>query len=195
MSRIPDDEIDRVKKETDLVALVQSRGVRLKQKGANWVGLCPLHDDKKTANLIVTPGKGLWRCMASQCGKAGNAIQLVQAIDGVSFRHAFEILAGGKALESSPRNGKPIKKSEARRLPCPVESSEEDDELLEKVAGFYAERLAAPEGTAARQYLEARGLGGDLAERFQIGFADRSLGLRIPHSRTKEGAALRDMLT
>jgi DNA primase len=59
MARIPDSEIDRIKTGTDLVALIQSRGVPLKQHGANWTGFCPFHDDKETPNLIVTPGKGL----------------------------------------------------------------------------------------------------------------------------------------
>ena len=68
MARIPDPEIDRIKSETDLVALIQSRGVALKQQGANWTGFCPFHDDRETPNLIVTPGKGLWRCMAACCG-------------------------------------------------------------------------------------------------------------------------------
>jgi DNA primase len=48
-----------------------------------------------TANFIVSPAKGLFHCMA--CGKAGNAIQFVQAHDGVSFRHAFELLDKGGA--------------------------------------------------------------------------------------------------
>ena len=78
MPRIPEDEIERVKGAADLVALIQSRGVSLKQQGGNWTGLCPFHDDRKTPNLIVTPAKGLFRCMACGCGKTGNAIQFVQ---------------------------------------------------------------------------------------------------------------------
>ena len=67
MARIPEEEIERIKTGTNLVALIQSRGVSLKQKGQNWTGLCPFHDDKQTPNLIVTPGKGLFRCMAANC--------------------------------------------------------------------------------------------------------------------------------
>ena len=114
MPRIPDSEIERIKSETNLVALIQSRGVTLKQQGQNWTGLCPFHDDKQTPNLIVTPGKGLFRCMAANCGKTGNAIQFVQWHDGISFRHAFELLAnggkaafeqsGGTAKKASPQN-------------------------------------------------------------------------------------------
>jgi DNA primase len=112
MARIPDTEIDRIKTETDLVALIQSRGVALKQQGTNWTGFCPFHADKETPNLIVTPGKGLWRCMSSACGATGNSIQFVEKFDGLSFRHAFEVLAnGGKAAfehaPDSPRSTRP----------------------------------------------------------------------------------------
>ena len=95
MARIPDGDIDRIKRETDLAALVRSRGIELRKHGTgNLVGKCPFHNDDKTPNLIVTPAKGLWHCMA--CGAAGNAIQFVEKFDGVSFRHAFELLSAGK---------------------------------------------------------------------------------------------------
>ena len=62
--RIPEADIERVKRTTDLVALVQSRGIELKKHGAkDWIGRCPFHGDKETPNLIVTPEKGLWHCI------------------------------------------------------------------------------------------------------------------------------------
>lgn len=195
MARIPDTEIDRIKTETDLVALIQSRGIALKQQGANWTGFCPFHDDKETPNLIVTPGKGLWRCMSSACGATGNPIQFVEKFDGLSFRHAFEILAnGGKAaFEHSPDS--PRTKATVPRLPCPLEDTAEDAKLLEQVADYYAKRLTAPENQAARDYLASRGLDDpDLWQRHQIGFADRTLGLRIPEKNRRQGAEIRARL-
>lgn len=195
MARIPESEIDRIKTETDLVALIQSRGVALKQQGANWTGFCPFHDDKETPNLIVTPGKGLWRCMSSACGRTGNPIQFVEHFDGLSFRHAFEVLAnGGKsAFERSPDS--PRTKATVPRLPCPLEDTAEDVKLLEQVADYYAKRLLAPENQAARDYLAARGLDDpELWQRYQIGFADRTLGLRIPEKNRKQGAEIRSRL-
>ena len=89
--RIPETDIERVKRSTDLRALVQSRGIELKRHGSkDWIGRCPFHEDRDKPNFIVTPDKGLFHCMA--CGKAGNAIQFVEQHDGVSFRHAFELL-------------------------------------------------------------------------------------------------------
>ena len=58
MPRIPETEIARIKTETDLVALIQSRGVALKQQGENWIGLCPFHGDKDTPNLRVIGEQG-----------------------------------------------------------------------------------------------------------------------------------------
>jgi len=195
MARIPDPEIDRIKSETDLVALILSRGVALKQQGANWTGLCPFHDDRQTPNLIVTPGKGLWRCMAGGCGATGNAIQFVERFDGLSFRHAFELLANGgrAAFEHAPEA--PRKLTTVPRLPCPLEESAEDSQLLEQVAAYYASRLLAPEGQAARDCLAARGLDDPgLWQRFGIGVADRTLGLRIANKQRVGGKRLRDQL-
>jgi len=55
--RIPEEDIERVKAECDLVALVQSRGVTLKQQGSNWTGLCPFHDDQKTVDRVRRSGR------------------------------------------------------------------------------------------------------------------------------------------
>ena len=99
--RIAEADLERVKRETDLVALVRGRGVELKKYGSkDFVGKCPFHQDVATGNFIVSPLKGLWHCMA--CGLAGNAIQLVQRFDGISFRHAFEVLAHGGTAGYTP---------------------------------------------------------------------------------------------
>jgi DNA primase len=191
MPRIPEEEIERIKTETNLVALIQSRGVALNQQGLNWTGLCPFHDDKQTPNLIVTPGKGLFRCMAANCGKTGNAIQFVQWHDGVSFRHAFELLANGGKVAFEQSAGI-AKKSLIQKLPCPLDA-EEDSKALAQVSDYYAERLA--KNPDALAYLASRGLDDEsLIERFKIGFSDRTLGLRIPHARRKDGAELREKL-
>jgi DNA primase catalytic core len=194
MPRIPESEIARIKTDTDLVALIQSRGVSLKQQGTNWTGFCPFHDDQENPNLIVTPGKGLWRCMAACCGATGNVIQFVERFDGLSFRHAFEVLAnGGKA--AFEQSGGIAKKSTVPKLACPIEDTEEDARLLQQVADYYAKRLTAPESQLARDYLASRGLDdSELWKRYQIGFADRTLGLRIPEKNRVQGKEIRTRL-
>jgi DNA primase catalytic core len=192
--RIPEADIDRVKRDTDLAALAQSRGVEFKKHGRDLIGRCPFHNDQGTPNFIVSPGKGLWHCMA--CGKAGNAIQFVQQHDGLSFRHAFELLrTGGKAIFTA----RPLtKQSTVPLLPCPLDAEADDVTLFAQVVAYYHERLKSLQTATtatARAYLASRGLDNDeLIDRFQIGFADRTLGLRLPNKNRAEGERLRSRL-
>ena len=87
---IPQAEIERLRREVDLVKLVGSRGVQLKRTGRSWQGKCPFHADGKTPSLSITPSKGLWRCFG--CDAAGDAIQFIELSAHVSFREAVEIL-------------------------------------------------------------------------------------------------------
>ena len=119
--------------------------------------------------------------------------------DGVSFRHAFELLTEGRAAfvtDNTPR-----KVATTRRLDNPLDRSAEDAALFEQVVDYYHERLLKTQD--ALTYLERRGLygsacpagsGDEAIERFRIGFADRTLGLRLPDKHRKDGAELRTRL-
>ena len=188
MARIPEDQLEHIKATVDLAAVVRARGIALeKHGGGNLVGLCPFHEDKHTPNLIVTPEKGLFRCMS--CGAAGNVIQFVEKYDGISFRHAVELLTDGGGVAATSYRRTP----NTRKLPCPVSDTAGDAEALGQVIAYYQERFTHhPDGM---DYLEKRGLGcPELVARFRIGFADRTLGLRVPQRSSKEGAELRDRL-
>jgi len=191
MPRIPESEIERIKRETDLLALVRSRGIELEKHGSkDWRGRCPFHDDKETPNFVVSPDVGLWRCWA--CGKAGNPIQFVQHHDGISFRHAFELLDRGskEAYASRPL----AKNCTVPVLPCPLDPEADDATLMQQVTGYYQERLRAV--PVARAYLAGRGLDSDeIITRYQLGFSDRTLGLRLPDANRKTGELLRTRLT
>ncbi len=135
MARIPEEAIDRVKKSTDLAALVRSRGIDLKPHGTNnLIGCCPFHDDKEPS-FVVTPNKGLYHCLG--CGAAGNPIQFVEKFDGVSFRHAFELLADGGGAVFKPSGTKRIKQATIPRLELPINPESSDDELLLQIMEFY----------------------------------------------------------
>jgi DNA primase catalytic core len=189
--RIPEADLGQVKRQTDLVALVQSRGIELARHGTkDFIGRCPFHDDRSKPNFIVSPQKGLWHCMA--CGKAGNVIQFVQQHDGVSFRHAFELLRQGSpaVFTAQPMQ----KQSTVPKLPCPLDAGADDATLFSQVVNYYHERLK--QTPAARAYLASRGLDNDqLIDHFQIGFADRSLELRLLEKDCVEGERLRSRLT
>ncbi len=190
MPMIPDGEIDRIKQTTDLPAVIRSRGVELKPAGHDLVGLCPFHEDHDPS-LRVTPGKGLWRCMS--CGATGNVIQFIQRFDGVSFRHAFELLKAGSAAFTGAPSGQPAKKTTIPRLPAPVAADADDQAALRQVLDYYHERLK--ENPAALAYLQKRGIGdASTIAAFRIGFVDRTLGLGLPHANRKEGATIRERL-
>ena len=190
MARFDDGELDELKKKTDLAALIRSRGVELRGgEAGNLVGRCPFHDDA-TPSLVVTPGKGLWRCMSPACGATGNAIQFIMRKDGLSFRHAVELLRApsAAAFTTTART--------VPKLPPPVALDADDQTLLRQVVDYYAERLSDPAaGASARRYLEKRGLGSaEAIAAHKLGFADRTLGLRLPMTNRKDGAAIRARL-
>jgi len=191
MARIPKDELERLKKETDLAALVRARGVELKRHGKDLLGLCPFHDDKEPS-LVVTPSKGLWNCLGA-CGEGGTVVDWVMKTEGVSFRHAVELLREGLSSLAAAPSDRPVKISTVPKLPCPLDEKATDAELLDQVVDFYHETLlASPEAMA---YLEKRGIADDEAiHRFRLGYANRTLGLRLPKANRRLGAELRGRL-
>ncbi len=190
MAMIPDDEIERIKRESDLAAVVRARGIELKPQGGDLIGLCPFHADKNPS-LHVTPAKRLWRCVS--CQATGNVIQFVQKFDGVSFRHACELLKSGKlSALSGPSTGAPVKKSTVPKLESPLAVDADDQAALRQVFDYYHARLK--ENPAALAYLKKRGLAAEAIATFKIGFVDRTLGLRLPQKNRKEGAEMRERL-
>src|SRR5213593_4739698 len=99
MARIPQDEIDRIKCEVSLADLVRARGIELRAHGENLIGRCIWHQDD-TPSLVVTPAKNLWHCMGA-CQAGGDVFAWVQKSEGVSFRHAYELLVSRFFVTSS----------------------------------------------------------------------------------------------
>ena len=189
MARIPDHEIERLKSEVSLVRLVESAGVELKKQGKDLVGRCPWHEDN-TPSLLVSEAKNLWHCMGA-CQTGGTVIDWTMKLHGVSFRHAVELLRNDSSLAAVPAT--PVKHSTVRKLSAPVAFDADDRALLRQVIGYYHDTLKqSPEALA---YLKARGLDHPEAiDRFKLGFANRTLGLRLPESNRKAGAELRGAL-
>jgi len=189
MARIPDDQLDRLKTEISLQRLAESQGVILKRHGADLLGLCPFHDDHDPS-LVISPDNTLWhRLGACQCG--GTVIDWVMKAEGVSFRHAVELLLADYAPTALAAEGKGgAKRTTTRKLPAALESDAEDAKLLMQVIDYYHQTLKQhPEALA---YLEKRGLTDPEAiDRFKLGFANRTLGYRLPAKNRKEGAAIR----
>ena len=197
MARIPEQELTRLKQEISLQRIIESAGIALKRHGADLLGLCPFHDDK-TPSLVITPKTNLWHCLGA-CQTGGSVIDWVMKVEGVSFRHAVELLqndrfsslAAGSSTATS--TAKPIKHSTVQKLPTSLANNAEDDKLLVQVIDYYHQALKdSPEALA---YLQKRGIGSaEAIEYFKLGFANRTLGYRLPFKNRKEGAAIRGQL-
>ena len=196
MPRIPAELIESIKRDVPCRQVLEASGSVFAKHGADIVCVCPFHTDK-TPSLIISERKNLWRCHGA-CGIGGDVVALTMKLKGVSFRHAVELLAEGlpttgKTGSSSFAAGS-VARSTVRALPCPLDASADDARLMSQVVDYYAARLAVP-GNAGRAYLASRGLeDADFMRRFALGFADRSLGLRLPTKQRKEGAELRSRL-
>jgi DNA primase len=201
MARIPDADIQRLKDEISVLRLVESAGVELKKTGKDWAGRCPFHADD-TASLVITPSKNLWHCFGCQIG--GGVVDWVMKFKGVSFRHAVELLKDDSALaaggvdgpfgsRTGALDGEPVKHSTVRSLAAPVALDADDRAVLLQVVDYY--RLSLKQSPEALAYLQSRGLNHpELIDHFKLGFANRTLGLRLPDKRRVEGAQIRARL-
>lgn len=187
MARIPEDELERLKAGVSLVRLIEASGVKLERRGKDHVGRCPFHEDG-TPSLSVSAEKNLWRCFGCEAG--GDVIAWVMKREGVSFRHAVELLKADYAPDASAPA--PAVKSTVAKLPT-LATPAEDAALMGEVMGYYHTALKrTPEALA---YLERRGLmHPELIEHFQLGFSDRTLGYRLPQANRKAGADVRGRL-
>lgn len=190
MARIPEREVERLKREVSVQRLAEARGIKLVRHGADLLGKCPFHNDR-TPSLVITPSKNLWHCLGA-CNTGGTAIDWVMRANGISFRHAVEMLRQDYLpLAADPIQ--PVKTGTVRKLPPPVARDADDHELLSQVVGYYNETLRqSPE---ALKYLESRGLkSAEIIDRFRLGFANRTLGYRLPAKNRAAGAEMRGRL-
>jgi len=190
MARIPESEVERLKREVSVQRLAEARGIKLHRHGADLLGLCPFHDDRNPS-LVITPAKNLWHCLGA-CNEGGTCIDWVMKANGISFRHAVELLREDH-LPIAADPVQPVKHGTVRKLPPPVARDADDRELLLQVVSYYSETLKqSPE---AMRYLESRGLqSSEIIDRFRLGFANRTLGYRLPAKNRAAGAEMRGRL-
>jgi DNA primase len=190
MARVPEEELERIKREISIERLVESSGVELRRHGADLIGPCPFHEDREPS-LVVSPQKNLWHCLGA-CQTGGSVIDWVMKVQGVSFRHAVELLRNGHSpLAAAP--ARPLKQSTTPKLPCPFERDAEDEELARRVVDFYHATLKA--NSEALDYLAKRGLeSAEMIERFRLGYSNRTLGYRLPAKNRQAGEEIRGRL-
>lgn len=161
--RIPQAFLDNLLDRLDIVEVVDRR-VKLKKTGKNYSARCPFHEEK-TPSFSVNPEKQFYYCFG--CGAGGNALSFVMDYENVDFPQAVESLASSAGLEvpREPSRGGPgqDQKDQGNK---PLYS------LMEQVASFYKQQLRShPEAKRAIAYLKERGLTGQIANRFDLGFA------------------------
>ena len=191
MARVPDVELERLKAEVSVERLAEAKGVELRRHGANLLGLCPFHDDREPS-LVITPSKNLWHCLGA-CQKGGSPIDWVMASSGVSFRHAVELLRADSLVPSFAAGPVPPVRPPTATLQEPFERSAGDQDVLRQVVTLYARTLQ--ESPEAMAYLDQRGLGNtEMVAHFQLGFANRTLGYRLPSKDSVAGKEMRSRL-
>ena len=162
-------DFEAIKRSTDIVAVAESLGVKLKKVGRNHIGLCPFHEDTNPS-LVVTQSNGLFRCPA--CGATGNVIQFVARKEGISDKEAAQKLLG--AVPGVTRGAQ----STLKAPPSPPPNA---GALLGRVVSFYAKALH--KDRAGYEYLKARNLADAvMLETFQIGYCNGSLHEALPKS-------------
>jgi len=150
-----DDLLDRV----DIVDVVNSR-VQLKKAGKNYKACCPFHEEK-SPSFTVAQDKQFFYCFG--CGAGGNALGFVMEFDRVDFLPAVEMLAKNAGLEI-PREAAPDR----------AVSKKKDNlySILTESDHFFRQQLRSHQGAAtAVDYLKGRGLSGQIAAAFGVGYA------------------------
>ena len=171
---IPQSFIQELLARADVVDIV-GRYVQLKKGGANYMGLCPFHGEK-SPSFSVSPTKQFFHCFG--CGKNGNAIGFLMEHAGMNFVEAVKDLAQTYGMpvpedDTSPQERERASQARARQATL--------SDVLEKAASAYRKHLKnAP---TAIEYLKGRGLSGDIARQYGMGYAPegwRSLASTFP---------------
>ncbi|QDL54013.1 DNA primase [Rhodoferax aquaticus] len=172
---IPQSFIQELVARADVVEIV-GRYVQLKKGGANFMGLCPFHGEK-SPSFTVSPTKQFYHCFG--CGKNGNAISFLMDHSGMTFIEAVKDLAQQYGMQVPEDDASPQDRARA------LEQREKQNTLttvLEQACDAYRKHLK--ESQRAIAYFKGRGLSGDIAKQFGLGYAPegwRSLASVFPH--------------
>jgi DNA primase len=174
------DQVDEVKSKIDIVEVISSY-IPLKKAGRNLSGLCPFHGEK-TPSFMVSPERQAFKCFG--CGEGGDVYTFLEKIEGWEFRETLEELA--KRAGVKLRDFKPSGASRDR------EKLLEINKLAAKFFKYILQKHNA--GESGRKYLKSRGIGEDLWDKFDLGFAPDGWE-NVSKFLTKRGFNLADVVT
>jgi DNA primase len=172
---IPQSFIQELLARADVVEIV-GRYVQLKKGGANFMGLCPFHGEK-SPSFSVSPSKQFYHCFG--CGKNGNAIGFLMEHAGMNFVEAVKDLAGQYGMQVPEEDASPQDRARAAQQ---REKQATLTDVLEKTREAYRKHLKS--SPRAIDYLKGRGLSGEIAKQFGLGYAPegwRSLASVFPN--------------
>ncbi len=159
---IPQSFLSELLSRVDVVEVV-GKYVQLKKGGANFMGLCPFHGEK-SPSFSVSPTKQFFHCFG--CGKNGNAIGFLMEHAGMTFIEAVKDLAQQVGMQVPEEPQSPEERARAQAAKAKQDSL---SDVLEKAGEAYREQLKASPRAIA--YLKGRGLSGQIAKRFGLGYA------------------------
>jgi DNA primase len=155
---ISDSEIAQVRAATDIVALI-SEQVALKKSGRRWTGLCPFHGEK-TPSFSVNAEEGRYYCFG--CRVSGDQITFVREMQHMDFVEAVRLLADRAGIELH---------EDANAGPARKERQEYMATMARAVEWYHERLLKGPDARPAREYLKSRGIDGEVARKFKLGWA------------------------
>ncbi len=156
MAYINEEEINTIRSNADIVEIIGDY-LELKQKGRNYVAICPFHDDH-TPSLVVSKERQIFNCFT--CKTGGNVFSFVMKYENVSFPEAIKIVAKkiGYNLKS---NYDDVVESKYKK----------EYEIMNFAAKYYMNNINSKEGLEARKYLDKRGITSEIIKEFNIGLA------------------------
>ncbi len=159
---ITQNTIQQIQSRIDIIEIIGGF-VKLKKRGANYLGLCPFHNEK-TPSFTVSPSKEIYKCFG--CGKSGNTISFLMEHEKYSYVEALRWLANKYNVE--------VEETETSAEQRQVQQAADSLYILNNFAQkFFTEQLFnSEEGTdIALSYLQERGFKKDIIEKFQIGYS------------------------
>ena len=171
---IADTDIERLREAVSIVDTIQGY-VQLRRVGRNWVGLCPFHAEK-SGSFNVREETRRYKCFG--CGASGDVFKFIQEIEHLDFVGAIEQIAGKAGYQLTyTSSGQSKDRQRSKQL----------TEIMSQAVEWYHNRLlTAPDARVARDYLRERGLSGDVAREFKLGWApddwdalSRDLGVSV----------------
>lgn len=158
MARIAQEEIDRVKSQADIVDVI-GHYLQVTRKGRSFVAVCPFHDDH-SPSLSISPDRQIYKCFV--CGNGGNVFTFVQNYEKVTFPEAVGRVASLIGYQLSVQPDSVAKPKDPHREALYA--------VLSETIRYTAYQIESTDGTAAREYLQKRGLDDSVLKHFEIGW-------------------------